>query len=98
MVEQATAVEGVRLPMRDLRSGGKGRSVVREGLRSAEVAGVCRDADGIRQQVFDLVEFFDVVGEPGGQHGQRLRHRAGLPRVEPARPCSLAWSWAGLVP
>ena len=41
-VEQAAAVQRVRLPVRDLRSGGERVGVARQGLRGAQVAGLGR--------------------------------------------------------
>ena len=84
MIQQAAAVKRVRLPVRDLRSGGEGRGVAREDLRGVQVAGLRGEADGVSQQVLDLIELFCVVGEPGGQHGQRLRQRVGLLAVQAA--------------
>ena len=84
MVEQAAAVQRVRLPVRDLRFGGERLGVAREGLRGAQVAGLGGEADGVGQQVLDLLEFFGVVVERLGQRGQRLRQRAVLLAVQAA--------------
>ena len=62
----------VRLPVRDLRLGAEGHGVARESLRGAKVANLRGQADGVSKQVLDLLEFFLVVGELGGQHSQRL--------------------------
>ena len=40
VVQQAAAVQRVRLPVRDLRSGGEGVGLAGEGLRGAQVAGL----------------------------------------------------------
>jgi hypothetical protein len=70
VVKQAAAVERVRVAMRDLRSGGESRGVARERLPGFEIAGPGGEADRVGQEVLDLIEFFRVAGEPGGQYGQ----------------------------
>ena len=72
MVQQAAAIERVRLPMRDLRFGGERGSVAREGLCGAQVAGRGGEADGVGQQILDLLDFFRIAVEPSGQRGERL--------------------------
>ena len=47
-----------------------------QGLRGAQVAGADGEADGVGQQVLDLLEFLGVAVEPVGQRGQRLGQRA----------------------
>jgi hypothetical protein len=64
VIQQPTAVQRVGLAVRDLRTGGQGGGVPREGLRGAQVARLGRQPDGVGEQVFHLVEFFGVVGEP----------------------------------
>ena len=63
MVEQAAAVQRVRLPVRDLRSGGEGFGVAGERLRGAQVAGLGGQADGVGQQVLDLFDFLGIAVE-----------------------------------
>ncbi len=77
MVDQAPAVERVRLPVRDLRVIGQGCGPVREGPRGGRVADLGGQPDAVRQQILDLVEFFGIVREPG-QHVERLGQRAFL--------------------
>src|SRR5208283_4576379 len=48
MVQQAAAIERVRLPMRYLRFGGERGGLARQGLRGAHVAGLGGEADGVR--------------------------------------------------
>ena len=84
MIQQAAAVKRIRLPVGDIRFSREGRCVVREGLRGAQVASRRGEADGVSKQVLDLVEFFLIVGKSGGQHGQRLRQRTGLLKVQAA--------------
>ena len=76
MVQQAAAVQRVRLPVRDLRFGGERGGLTREGLRGAQVAGLGGEADGVGQQVLDLPDFFRAAVEGICQRGQRLRKRA----------------------
>jgi len=57
MIQQAAAVQRVRLPVRYLRSGSEFGGLAREacacpGRRSR------READGVGQQVLDVLEFF----------------------------------------
>ena len=73
MVQQAAAVERVRVPVRDLRFGGERGGVTRERLRGAQVAGLGGEADGVGQQVLNLLDFFRIAVEPIGQPGERLR-------------------------
>src|SRR5580692_8989763 len=87
MVQQATAVEGVRLPVWDLRSSGQGRGVTSEGLRDARVAGLHGEANAVGEQVLDLLDLLEllaVVGKTGGQRGECLGQRVGLLVVETA--------------
>ena len=84
MVQQAAAVQRVRLPVRDLRFGGERGGVAREGLRGAQVAGLGGEADGVGKQVLDLLDFFGIAVERIRQRGQRLRQRAGLLAVQAA--------------
>jgi len=76
MVQQAAAVERVRLPVRDLRSRGERGGAAREGTRGAQVAGLDGEPDGVGHQVLDLPGFFCFAVEPIGQRGERLRSRA----------------------
>ena len=46
-IQQPAAVESIRLPVRDLRSGGQGDGVTGEGLGNAEVAGLGGEAYGV---------------------------------------------------
>ncbi len=73
MVQQAAAVERVRLPVRDLRFGGERGGLAREGLCGARVAGLGGEAGGVGKQVLDLLDFFRVAVERIRQRGQRLR-------------------------
>ena len=73
MVQQAAAIERVRLPMRDLRFGGERGGLARESLRGAQVAGLGGEADGVGKQVLDLLDFFCIAAERIRQRGQRLR-------------------------
>ena len=73
MVQQTAAVQRVRLPVRDLRFGGERGGLAREGLRGAQVAGLGGEADGVGQQVLDLLDFFRIAVERIRQRGQRLR-------------------------
>jgi len=57
-VQEAAAVQCVRLSVRDLRFGGQRGGVAREGLRGVQVAGLGGEADGIGHQVLDLPEVF----------------------------------------
>ena len=72
-VQQPTAIERVRLPMRDLRLAGEGGGVARDGPCGAHVAGLAGETDGVGQQVLDLLEFFCIAVERIRQRGQRLR-------------------------
>ena len=73
MVEQAAAIQRVRLPVRDLRSGGERGGLAREGLRGGQVAGLGGEADGVGKQVLDLLDFFRIAVEGLCQRGQGLR-------------------------
>ena len=73
MIEQAAAIEHVRLPVRDLRFGGKRGGLAREGPCGPHVAGLGGEADGIGKQVLDLLDFFGTAAERIGQRGQGLR-------------------------
>ena len=84
VLQQAAAVQRVRLPVRDLRFGGERGGLAREGLRGVQVAGLGRQPDGVGEQVLDLLEFLGTVGERIGQHGQRLRQRAVMLAVQAA--------------
>ena len=84
MVQQAAAVERVRLPVRDLRFGGERGGVAREGVCGAQVAGLGGEADGVGQQVLDLLDFFGLAVEAIGQRGERLRQRAVMLAVQAA--------------
>ena len=84
MVQQAAAIQRVRLPVRDLRLGGERGGLAREGLRGAQVAGLGGEADGVGQQVLDLLDFFCIVAERVRQRGQRLRQRAVMLAVQAA--------------
>ncbi len=88
MVQQAAAVERVRLPMRDLRFGGERGGVAREGLCGAQVAGLGGEADGVGEQVLDLLDFFCIAIEPIGQRGECLRQGAVLLTVQAAGKCN----------
>ena len=72
VVEQAAAVQRVRLPVRDLRLGREGVGAAGERLRGAQVAGLGGQPDGVGQQVLDLLDFFGIAVERIGQRGQRL--------------------------
>ena len=72
MVQQAVAIDRIRLPVRDLRYGGQSGGLAREGLRGAQVAGGGGQPDGVGQQVLDLLEFFGIAVERVGQRGQCL--------------------------
>src|ERR1700691_5449703 len=77
-------MEGVRLPVRNLRSSGQGRSVTSEGLRDARVAGLHGEADAVSEQVLDLIELLVVVGKPGSQRGKCIGQRVSMLVVEAA--------------
>ena len=87
MVQQAAAVERVRLPMRDLRFGRERGGLARESLRGAQVAGLGGEADGVGKQVLDLLDFFCIAAERIRQRGQRLRQRAIMLAVQAAGEC-----------
>ena len=84
MVQQAAAVQRVRLPVRDLRFGGERGGLARQGLRGAHVAGLGGEADGVGKQVLDLLDFFGTAVERIRQRGQRLRQRAVMLAVQAA--------------
>ena len=83
VVNQALAVEGVGLPVRDIGVIGESQGAVREGRRGGGVAHFRGQPDAVGQQVLDLVEFLRVVGE-FREHAERLRQRAFLLGVEAA--------------
>jgi len=84
LVDQAAAVQCVRLPVRDLRSGGEPGGMACEGGRGGQVAGLDGEADGVRQQVLDLLGFFRIALERLGQRGERLRQCAGVLVIQAA--------------
>ena len=58
VIQQAAAVERVRLAVRDLGSSGVQVGAVRNGLCSAQVADPSGEANRISQQDLGLIEFF----------------------------------------
>ena len=72
VVQQAAAVPGIRLPVRDLRIGDQRRGLAGEGSRGVNVADLHGETHGVDEQVLDLFEFLAVVGKPGRQRGKRL--------------------------
>ena len=84
VVQQAAAVPGIRLPVRDLRIGGQRRGLAGEGSRGANVADLHGETHGVGEQVLDLIEFLAVVGKPGGQRGKRVGQRVRMLVVEAA--------------
>jgi len=84
MAEQAAAVQRVRLPVRDVRSGGELCGAVGEDVAGGQVAGLGGEADGIRQQVLDVPEFFRAAVERVGQRGEGLRQRAVVLEIQAA--------------
>ena len=72
VVQQAVAIDRIRLPVRDLRSGGQGGGLACEGLRGAGSSVAVASADGVGQQVLDFLEFFGIAVERVGQRGQCL--------------------------
>ena len=73
VVQQAAAIQCVCLPVRDLRFGGERGGLARQGLCGTKVVGLGGEADGVGQQVLDLLDFFCVAVERIRQRGQRLR-------------------------
>jgi len=73
MVQQTAAIERVRLPVGDLRFGGERGGLARDSLRGLRVAGLGSEADGVGQQVLELLGFFCIAAERTCQRGQRLR-------------------------
>ena len=84
MIEQAAAIQRVRLPVRDLRFGGERGCLARAGLRGAQVAGLGGEADGVGKQVLDLLDLFCIAVERVRQRGQRLRRCAVMLTVQAA--------------
>ncbi len=72
MVQQTAAVERVRLAVRDLRFGRKRGGLIRDVLRGAQAAGLRGEADGVGQQVLDLLDFFCTAIERLCQRRKRL--------------------------
>ena len=83
MVEQAPAIQRVRLPVRDLRALGERAGLFREGLRRGQVAGPEGEADGVRKQVLQL-DFFRVPIERFCERRERVLEGAQVLVVEAA--------------
>jgi len=73
MVQQAAAVERVRLPVRDLSSGAQRGGVAREGLCGAQIADLDGEADGVGKEVLGLRKFFCIAVKRICQRGKCLR-------------------------
>ena len=77
MIEQALAVQRVRLPVRNLRALGELGGLAREGLGQLQVAGPGGETDDVGEEVLELDLLRDLV-ERARQGGERLRKRAGV--------------------
>ena len=76
MVQQAPAGERVGPLVGDRRVGRERGRVTGQRFRDIQLTRADGEADGVGQQILDLLDFFDVLPELIGQRGQRRGQRA----------------------